>query len=486
MLCLPEISALDPARLALLVASLLVVCGFELVNGFHDTANAVATVIYTRALRPWAAVTWSALWNFLGVWLGGIAVAVSILELLPAELLVQSNPGVCFAMIAAILLAAICWNIATWYVGLPVSSSHTLIGALVGVGIAQSMLVGHFGHGVSWDKVEDVGLALVLSPLLGLGAAALLILLAKRLLPSPSLHAPPVGEAPPPWWIRALLIVTCTGVSYAHGSNDGQKGVGLVMLILIGIVPGSFALDERADAARIARTVAVADDIAWTVRAGSAEHVRCASAGTSVCGVGDEEARILEHLGAVHAALAGKPSIGELSGEARWDVRRRIVIVDAELNALEKRGQLGLPPGGAARLSREVEDLRALVDYAPPWVPVMIALALGVGTMIGWKRIVVTVGERIGKSHMTYAQGAAAEVVTMSTIAVASGAGLPVSTTHVLSSGVAGTMLAQRSGVQRATARNIALAWLLTLPATMLLAAGLFLLFNLFVTHAPG
>lgn len=478
-------ASIGTGRIALLVFALLIACGFELVNGFHDTANAVATVIYTNSLKPWIAVAWSGFWNFLGVALGGIAVAMSILKLLPAELLVQSGTGAGLAMVMALLVSAILWNLGTWYLGLPASSSHTLIGSILGVGVAHSFLAGRLGHGVNWKKVEEIGLSLVVSPIIGLCAAALLVLLARKLLPTPSLHEPPKEGKAPPWWIRTLLVGTCTGVSFAHGSNDGQKGIGLMMLILIGIMPASYALDHRVAGTGIACTVAVAAQIESTVRTHSAEPARLAAAGAPMAGLGEATSNVLENLSAVRAALAGKRSIADIPRESRWDVRRRIVMVDSELSALQKSNALKLSPEEWTRLRAQVGDLRKIVDYAPTWVLVLVALSLGVGTMIGWKRIVVTVGEKIGKSHLTYAQGASAELVAMSTIGIAAGAGLPVSTTHVLSSGIAGTMLAQKAGVQGHTVRNIALAWVLTLPVSIVLAGGLFLLFNLFVGPVP-
>lgn len=431
--------SLGPGRSVLLLFSLFIACAFEFVNGFHDTANAVATVIYTKSLKPWTAVVWSGICNFLGVFVGGIAVAMAIVNLLPVELLVSKGTGAGLAMVLALLLAAVLWNVGTWYLGLPASSSHTMIGAILGVGVANSLLPGHaFGSGVNWNKAQDVGLALLVSPMFGFGMSYLLLKLAKLLLPSAELYVAPTGDKPPVWWIRAVLIGTCTGVSFAHGSNDGQKGVGLIMLILIGILPATFALNPDASPAEIR----VAYQVASSMK-GSVPELNEAS-----------------HL------LADKASLTDVPDERRIDLRRDILLADS---SLRKNGM----KGGT--------DLRRLTDYAPTWVLVMIALSLGIGTMVGWQRIVVTVGERIGKSHLTYAQGAVAELIAMMTIGLSAMTGLAVSTTHVLSSGVAGTMIATGSGLQSATVRKIASAWVLTLPVCMLLSGGLFLILRLFL-----
>ena len=222
-------SGIGVGRVVLLVAVIAIALGFEFVNGFHDTANAVATVIYTRTLRPWYAVIWSGFCNFCGVYLGGIAVAMSIIKLLPVELLASSGSGAGLAMVLALLIAAIAWNLGTWYFGLPASSSHTLIGAIVGVGLANSLGAGHvFGSGINWHKVQEVGLSLVVSPIFGMALAGLLLVALKKVLVSKVLHEPADPEKVPPWWVRVVLVGTCSGVSFAHGSNDGQKGVGLV------------------------------------------------------------------------------------------------------------------------------------------------------------------------------------------------------------------------------------------------------------------
>jgi len=452
-------ASIGTGRIAVLLFALFVACAFEFVNGFHDTANAVATVIYTRALRPWSAVFLSAVCNFLGVFLGGIAVAMSIMKLLPVELLVQSGTGVGLALVLSLLLAAILWNLGTWYFGLPASSSHTLIGAILGVALANSLTAGHhFGDGVNWAKIREVGLSLILSPIFGFAVAALVVLLFLRFLPQKVLHNPPVPGEKPPGWVRAMLITTCSGVSFAHGSNDGQKGVGLIMLILIGILPMQFALNPSAGAEPVAHAATAARDLADIVD-----------------GPGADRTETRARLSAVAFRLDTAASVSDIGRNDRFVVRRQILEADAGVEKLLKSGKLTVDEATAKRMKADRAAMRGLTDYAPFWVLVMVALSLGLGTTIGWKRIVVTVGEKIGKSHLTYAQGMSAELVAMSTIGVAAFAGLPVSTTHVLSSGIAGTMVARRSGLQGRTVRNIALAWLLTLPMSMLLAGAIFL-----------
>jgi PiT family inorganic phosphate transporter len=382
------------------------------------------------------------------------------------------------AMVLALLIAAVIWNVGTWYFGIPASSSHTLIGAILGVGLANSMLPGHvFGSGVNWSKAGEIGLSLLISPLTGFTLAAVLLLVLKKLAPNPNLHREPEGDTPPPWWIRAILIFTCTGVSFAHGSNDGQKGVGLVMLILIGILPASYALNMDYSKAQLAEAYAVSQELeAWVQRATTAQLVVPAA-------MTNNEAQSLyatlkENLHAIQVKLAGKSSVEQIPKQERFEIRKNILLVTNAFSQLEKNKQLSLPEDVMASIKAKLKVLRNITEYAPTWVIVAIALSLGIGTMIGWKRIVVTVGEKIGKSHLTYSQGAAAEMVAMSTIGLSSFLGLPVSTTHVLSSGVAGTMVAQKSGIQADVVKKIALAWLLTLPVSMLLSGGLFLLFR--------
>src|SRR5262245_44413145 len=250
----------------LLGVALFVALGFEFVNGFHDTANAVATVIYTHSLDPHVAVAWSGFWNFVGVLFSSGLVAFTIVSLLPVELILQVGSSAGFAMVFALLVAAIIWNLGTWYFGLPSSSSHTLIGSIIGVGIANQLMSQTTGtSGVDWAQAIDVGKLLLLSPIIGFAAAGLLLLVAKTVISNPELYVEARAAAPPPPWIRALLIMTCTGVSFAHGSNDGQKGMGLIMLILIGTVPTAYALNHAVSPAQTQAFVAVSRQAAMVL-----------------------------------------------------------------------------------------------------------------------------------------------------------------------------------------------------------------------------
>jgi PiT family inorganic phosphate transporter len=468
--------------LAIVAVALLLALSFEMVNGFHDTANAVATVIYTHSLTPTQAVVWSGLWNFLGVVSSSGAVAFAIVALLPLELILHVGSSAGLAMVFALLLSAILWNVGTWYLGLPASSSHTLIGSIVGVGLANSAINGQsFGEGVNWGKLHETMVALVTSPLIGFAGAALLLWLAKALIRDPALYRAPDGPKPPPPWIRGLLVLTCTGVSFAHGSNDGQKGIGLIMLVLIGLLPAIFALHldvDRAQLLGIAAASRAAQPIfetgAGTARVDNADDADRLIA--QFLTTGRLEPAAMAGLAFVNRRIAevtgGHASLRELGRAARSRLRRDIYAVDSGIDKLVKVGAIAGTE--AATLQHLRVQLTPLTDYIPLWVKLAVAIALGIGTMVGWKRIVLTLGEKIGKSHLTYAQGASAELVAMSTIGLADGVGLPVSTTHILASGIAGAMYANRSGLQAATLRNIVLAWVLTLPACVLLGSVLF------------
>jgi PiT family inorganic phosphate transporter len=476
---------ISSGQLVLLVVALFIACAFEFVNGFHDTANAVATVIYTRSLKPWMAVAISGGLNLIGVYLGGIAVAMSIIKLLPVELLAASGAGAGLSMVLALLIAAIIWNLGTWWFGLPASSSHTLIGAIIGVGLANSLQPGHvFGSGVNWSKVREIGMSLLVSPLFGFGVAAVLLLVARQVFTNTStLLKPADADKSPPGWIRGLLIATCSGVSFAHGQNDGQKGVGLIMLILIGLLPADFALNTSLTKAQLHDQVVLAERLENNARDAFGGEGAALASNADVAQAKTPANEVLGELGEVRAALSGRESVKDIPADARFDVRMRIMKIDAKLAALEKNAK-NVSPDLLKAIKTDRATLRSSIDYAPGFVIAMIAISLGVGTMIGWKRIVVTVGEKIGKTHLSYAQGASAELVATATIGAAGWFGWPVSTTHVLSSGIAGTMVANKSGLQGSTVRNIALAWVLTLPASILLSGGLFLMFRAIIPDA--
>jgi PiT family inorganic phosphate transporter len=470
----------------LLGTALLVALGFEFVNGFHDTANAVATVIYTHSLDPNIAVVWSGFWNFLGVVTSSGAVAFGIVSLLPVELILQVGSSAGFAMVFALLVAAILWNLGTWWFGLPASSSHTLIGSIIGVGIANQLMSAKTGtSGVDWAQAANIGKSLLLSPIFGFVIAFLLLLVVKAIIKDKQLYEAPKGDAPPPWWIRGLLILTCTGVSFFHGSNDGQKGMGLIMLILIGTVPTTYALNHAVTARQSQDFIAVSRTAADTV----GKYVESSAV------VGDPRDDVTDYIRTKefkpNTMLALRVLINdigtemaqfkELAAVPRTQVRNfrnDMYLVSEALRLMQKSGKPVLAAADVAVLKNYKSHIDKATRFIPLWVKVAVALALGLGTMIGWKRIVVTVGEKIGKNHLTYAQGAAAEITAMATIGAADGLGLPVSTTHVLSSGVAGTMLANSSGLQMSTVRNLLLAWVLTLPAAMTLSALLFYTFR--------
>jgi inorganic phosphate transporter, PiT family len=469
----------------LLGVALLIALGFEFVNGFHDTANAVATVIYTHSLPANFAVAWSGIWNFLGVLFSSGAVAFGIVSLLPVELILQVGSSAGFAMVFALLIAAIVWNLGTWYLGLPASSSHTLIGSIIGVGLANQLLHAADGtSGVDWGQATKIGYSLLLSPLVGFVCAAILLLLLKALIKNPSLYKAPKGNQPPPWWIRGILVLTCTGVSFAHGSNDGQKGMGLIMLILIGVVPAAYALNRAMPESDVTKFRAIT-----TVTVASLK-----SASNGVAPSTDPAATVTDFVRTRRLTPETIPALAQLSSdigdevakygsltkiptEAVKNARNEMYLASEAIRFLVNLPDAKLSDDTAKNLTAFKASLDESTKFIPLWVKVSVAIALGLGTMVGWKRIVVTVGEKIGKSHLTYAQGASAELVAMLTIGAADIYGLPVSTTHVLSSGVAGTMAANRSGLQMSTIRNLLMAWVLTLPAAILLSGVLYAVF---------
>ena len=477
----------------LLGVALLIALGFEFVNGFHDTANAVATVIYTHSLEPHIAVVWSGLWNLIGVLTSSGAVAFTILSLLPVELVLQVGRGAGFAMVFSLLIAAIIWNLSTWWFGLPASSSHTLIGSIIGVGIANQLMNPHTGtSGVDWEQASGVFKVLLISPLVGFGAAAILLLILKFFVKNKALYESPKGNEPPPTWIRGLLIATCTFVSFGHGSNDGQKGMGLIMLILIGTVPTAYALNHAVGYSQVQTFSSISNKaeqvldpfvkpsaVIQDARTDLTDYIRTKDFNNNTMLAARQMVEEIDNEVVMYKSLNGVPA------NMQQNVRNDMYVVSEALRLMAKYpGKNGTPVFSAADnkvLGSYKKQLDNATKFIPTWVKVAVAIALGLGTMVGWKRIVVTVGEKIGKEHLTYAQGASAEIVAAITILGADHLHMPVSTTHVLSSGVAGTMMANGSGLQLSTIRNIALAWVFTLPVAALLSAGLFVVMRQFM-----
>jgi PiT family inorganic phosphate transporter len=471
----------------LLALALLIALGFEFVNGFHDTANAVATVIYTHSLEPNIAVVWSGLCNLTGVLFSSGTVAFAIITLLPVELILQVSSGAGYSMIFALLIAAIVWNLSTWWFGLPASSSHTMVGSIIGVGLANQLLSTHTGtSGVDWEQAIKVFKVLLISPLIGFGAAALLMLVSKRFIKYPELYEAPKNSQPPPWPIRALLLLTCSGVSFSHGSNDGQKGMGLIMLILIGTVPTAYALNHAVTASDMQDFIAASEQAGHILdrhvdkngilgpdaRAEVTDYIRTQQLQPDTILALRELVEDLNHEVALYKVFKSVPA------QDQTNVRNDMYVASEALRLMAKNHNPAFTAQESAVLANYKSKVDKATKFIPNWVKVAVALALGLGTMVGWKRIVVTVGERIGKQHLAYAQGASAELVAMATIFAANIWGLPVSTTHVLSSGVAGTMTANGSGLHLSTVRNIAAGWVFTLPAAALLSGLLYWLFR--------
>jgi inorganic phosphate transporter, PiT family len=475
---------MDVSTIGLLLFCMVIALGFEFVNGFHDTANAVATVIYTRSLKPNVAVLWSGFCNFLGtlsVLGAGAAVAFKIVNLLPTDLLSTVSGPAGIWMILSVLIAAVSWNLFTWYFAIPCSSSHTLIGSILGVGLMAGYLQGKGLGGLNLDKTTETLQWLFISPLMGFAIAGLMHILAKWLIKNPRLfQAPPKieegkdakeegkdakgDEGTPPWPIRVLLIGTCSGVSYVHGSNDGQKGIGLVMLILIALLPSQFTVSPSFNGTQIAATTAMLQKVEPIV----------ANAHPADAELAKKLEKATSNLVEMQTLMSGKDSLQSLPLSDQQKLRADVLKVSSTLKKLEKDKSITTEQKKMLEDTRK--NLAGIVEYVAWWVIGLVALALGIGTTIGWKRVVITVGEKIGKSHMTYAQGACAELTAAITIAAATMYGAPVSTTHVVSSGIAGTMAANGTGVQGKTIRTILMAWLLTLPVTIILSGLLFYL----------
>jgi|WetSurSiteA1Bulk_404760.scaffolds.fasta_scaffold00536_3 phosphate/sulfate permease len=468
---------LDFSLTLLLIFCITAALAFEFINGFHDTANAVATVIYTHSLKPGMAVFWSGIWNFIGVNVGGIAVAIGIINLLPVEALTDGNIHHNLALVMALIFTAIVWNIGTWYLGIPCSSSHTLIGSIAGVSIGFMLLPNNHDVLLNWGKVKDAGLSLLISPVIGFALAIFLMFVLQRAVKNKTLFKEAPAKKPPPVWVRSILIITSTFVSFSHGSNDGQKGVGLLMIILIAIVPARFALDHSRNPVELKSE---AESLKTLLSRLDRQKLQASSQ------VYYDE--ISASIDSINSMFTGISTFSELSKAECAQTRKQILVLSKRsgsfISRLEEQRAVSIIISWKKDYHKHLTAIRSFTEYSPWWVIFMISLSLGLGTMIGWKRIVVTLGEKIGKTHLTYAQGATANLIAATTISASSYFGLPVSTTHVLSSGIAGTMVSGNGlkNLQIKTLTAIGIAWLVTIPVTMLFSGLLFLLFRLILS----
>lgn len=488
-------SDLDTSTLILLILALLFVLFYEAINGFHDTANAVATVIYTKAMKEQLAVVMAGIFNFFGVLLGGLSVAYAIVHLLPTDLLLNVSSGHGLAMVFSILLAAIIWNLGTWYFGIPASSSHTLIGSIIGVALANAFIMDtSIIEALNISKMISILLSLIISPLFGLIAAGLMIYILRRvwtrkksgkkrerIFMTPEQREKLYGKKKPPFWIRIMLIVSAAGVSFSHGANDGQKGIGLLMLVLIGVAPAGFIVNMNASTYEISMTRDAIEHIEEYLVTHQQELNHIIGQQPVVnpdTPVGDlnkyhcDYANTFTTISIANKLFYHLRDFETLTPDQRAQTRRILLCLSDTVAHVAKQPEVS--DKDARFLNKLKNDLLTTVEYAPIWIIIAVASALAIGTMIGWRRVAVTIGEKIGKKGMTYAQGVCAQVTTAVSIGVASYTGMPVSTTQVLSSSVAGTMLVDGGGVQSKTIKNIALTWILTLPVSILLSGIIF------------
>jgi PiT family inorganic phosphate transporter len=453
--------------IAMLVACFILVLAFEATNGFHDTSNAVATVIYTNTMKPVPAVIWSGIMNFIGVLVGGIAVAYALVGILPPDVLTPPNGAPAVPMLLSLFVSALFWNILTWFFGIPNSSSHCIIGALVGVALSDALLHARsMSAGVDWHQIRTVLEGLAFSPVLGFLLAGGLYGILRLVLRRGHLFEPPEGDKPPVWWLRGLLFLTCTGVSFSHGTNDGQKSIGLIMLTIIGLMPATFALNPDAH-----------DQLAQLGRNAAQAIPLIQQYGDDQKQAGLQAAQALQSAGGGIAAEAQAPVTAAQADQervTRSKLRGDVYMVLSELKHVSETAAADAAAKTQAKAL--IKKIGPPVHYAPMWVRVLSALCLGIGTMIGYKRVVRTLGERLGKEHMTPGQGGSAELVGAVLIGAAGFTGLPVSTTHIITSGIAGTMVAGGQGVQGGMVSRIVMAWVFTLPATILIAGALFYL----------
>ncbi|URJ28140.1 inorganic phosphate transporter [Candidatus Blochmannia vicinus (nom. nud.)] len=513
----------------MLILALILVFIYEAINGFHDTANSVVTVIYTCALRSHSAVLMSGIFNFLGVILSGLSVAYTIIHLLPTYFFTNTNPNHILAMIFSMLFAAILWNLGTWYLRLPTSSSHTLIGTLIGIGLVHAIITDcPMMQGLNIPQLINIFLSLIISPIIGVTLARIMMLILcrywnngkkhKDIHITPTQQTEEYGRSQPSLWTRVVLILSAAGVSFSHGANDGQKGIGLIMLLLIGVAPASFMLNMNASSYDISRTRNAVNNFYeyYTQHYNNFKTIVPSEITSIPISIALNQLKVIvpsitdttqtfiknnnityfnQYLSSPDTEIQVKKIFHDLSLTLTIIHNASLLLENldnyAELN-IEQRSQMrqlliyivdildqivALPETSHNNrnfLNHLKEHLLNTIEYAPTWIILAVALSLSLGTIIGWKRVAITIGEKIGKKEMTYAQGLSAQLTTAISIGTASYAGMPVSTTHVLSSSITGSMLMRGWGVQRKTIKNILITWSLTLPVSIILSGSFY------------
>ena len=485
---------IDNFTIGLLLLSLGIALFYEMINGFHDTANAVAMIIYTNSMKAGYSVIMAGIMNFIGVILGGIGVAYVIVHLLPLDIMVSTDQNATLVMIYSLLISALVWNFGTWYFGLPISSSHSLIGSLVGVSVAFGMMLGFtFAQSLNWKVVYGILTALAISPLVGFGFAFLIMKVSRKFIKNPKFFKTTgtEGKKKPNFWMRTGIIATGAGVSFAHGSNDGQKGIGLIMIILIGILPTYYSLNMEAHQYKIMQTRDSAANLTKFYADNNdtitklLEEKQLISAlkiqnTITECNVNQVYKTTLE----ISKKIDGLKSYSELPKDERWKIHTAVLCSDNFFGQVE-RAYKSIDKDKSDYIADQRKQMITSTEYVPYWVIISVALMIGIGTMIGYKRVVHTIGEKIGSKPINHMQGTVSQAMAMVTILLANFAHAPVSTTHIVSSAVAGTMVAEPDGgVQKKTINTILLAWIFTLPVTAILGACIYIGLNYIIKIA--
>lgn len=442
----------------------------EAVNGFHDTANAIATVIYSNSMKPLQAVGLAGVCNFIGVLIGGTAVAFGLVFLLPKEMVAGINTIHEASLMLALVLTALVWNFSTWWLGIPNSTTHTYIGAIIGVSMAHAFLVGEpVTEQINWYQGEKVLLTLFISPVVGFFLAWFFFRVVRRYLKDPAMFAPLQKETVPPPSVRWPLIAGSVGVSLLHGTNDGQKSIGLMMLALMGIAPGLYAIDPVKDQASYQQTLELVQQVEEVVQPLTSHPL-----------YGPSAERLFTEVEHIKDVAQRDFQQRPLSQDEMITFRAEILDVHEELGRLLKKPGLrsAIPEADRASIKEAYDSLSRLIEQVPFWLIVLSALALAGGTAIGYRKIVETLGEKMGEKHMSPAQGIAAQAAAVVSIGMADVGGMPVSTTHVLTSGVAGTVISSGDRLQRGTLGRIVVTWFTTLPGTVILSFALAIVFQ--------